>query len=205
MIISFAWTVDALLSGDKTCTRRRWSDAYHQRWVNAYRQGRRVHAAWDKLPFAGGRKVGDVRLTVEPYRERLGDMPPDDLVAEGELRGVGEFMALFGGPDQIVSVVRFELAGVEPGDYPASWTEIAARVKQAAGWRCEHCDHSHDRESGHVLTVHHLNGNPADCRRVNLVALCQRCHLHIQAVYRPGQQVLPGIEAPAWMRKRGLA
>lgn len=31
-----------------------------------------------------------------------------------------------------------------------------------------------------ILTVHHLNGNKADCRWWNLAALCQRCHLTIQ-------------------------
>ena len=31
-----------------------------------------------------------------------------------------------------------------------------------------------------VLTVHHLNGDKADCRWWNLAALCQRCHLTIQ-------------------------
>lgn len=32
-----------------------------------------------------------------------------------------------------------------------------------------------------VLTVHHLNGVKTDCRWWNLAALCQRCHLTIQA------------------------
>ena len=32
-----------------------------------------------------------------------------------------------------------------------------------------------------VLTVHHLTGDKADCRWWNLAALCQRCHLEIQA------------------------
>lgn len=32
-----------------------------------------------------------------------------------------------------------------------------------------------------ILTVHHLNGAKADCRWWNLVALCQRCHLSVQA------------------------
>lgn len=31
-----------------------------------------------------------------------------------------------------------------------------------------------------ILTVHHLDGNKANCRWWNLVALCQRCHLTIQ-------------------------
>jgi hypothetical protein len=33
-----------------------------------------------------------------------------------------------------------------------------------------------------ILTVHHLNGNKADCRWWNLAALCQRCHLRVQQV-----------------------
>lgn len=31
-----------------------------------------------------------------------------------------------------------------------------------------------------ILTVHHLDGNKANCRWWNLVSLCQRCHLQIQ-------------------------
>lgn len=31
-----------------------------------------------------------------------------------------------------------------------------------------------------VLTVHHLDGDPANCRWFNLACLCQRCHLTIQ-------------------------
>jgi len=31
-----------------------------------------------------------------------------------------------------------------------------------------------------ILTVHHLNGDKADCRWWNLASLCQRCHLTIQ-------------------------
>lgn len=88
--------------------------------------------------------------------------------------------------------------------YPPNWPEIAQRVKARAGWCCEHCGHPHDPASGHTLTVHHLDGNPANCADDNLVALCQRCHLHVQARYRPGQLALPGIKVPAWMTQRGL-
>lgn len=31
-----------------------------------------------------------------------------------------------------------------------------------------------------ILTVHHLDGDKANCRWWNLVALCQRCHLQVQ-------------------------
>ena len=66
-------------------------------------------------------------------------------------------------------------------DYPGDWKAIADRCKDAARRRCIRCDHPHDVESWHVLTVHHLDGDKANCRWWNLAALCQRCHLHIQA------------------------
>lgn len=67
------------------------------------------------------------------------------------------------------------------GPYPANWVEIAQSVKTAAGWKCIRCGHPHDVDSGHVLTVHHADMNPANCAWWNLLALCQRCHLSIQA------------------------
>lgn len=66
------------------------------------------------------------------------------------------------------------------GEYPPDWEEIAARVKEAAGWKCIRCGAPHDKESGHVLTIHHLDLNPSNNAWWNLAALCQRCHLHIQ-------------------------
>ena len=65
-------------------------------------------------------------------------------------------------------------------DYPANWNEIAQRVKDEANWKCIRCGHAHDTASGYCLTVHHMDGDKANCRWWNLVALCQRCHLHIQ-------------------------
>ena len=96
--------------------------------------------------------------------------------------------------------------------YPDNWAEIALAVKEQAGWRCEHCGHPHDVVSGHVLTVHHLDGDPANCALENLVALCQpacashadrRCHLHLQAKYQTEQTVM-GLAVMAWMEERGL-
>lgn len=66
------------------------------------------------------------------------------------------------------------------GCYPENWQEIAKSVKDDAGWKCVRCGHLHEVETGHVLTVHHLDMNPANCRWWNLAALCQRCHLQIQ-------------------------
>lgn len=64
--------------------------------------------------------------------------------------------------------------------YPSNWKQIAERIKLNAGWACERCNHAHDVESGHVLTVHHLDGDKSNCADWNLAALCQRCHLAIQ-------------------------
>lgn len=72
-------------------------------------------------------------------------------------------------------------------DYPDNWNEIATRIKDAAGWRCIRCGHEHDTESGYVLTVHHLDGDKLNSKWWNLAALCQRCHLHIQAKVKMDQ------------------
>jgi hypothetical protein len=90
------------------------------------------------------------------------------------------------------------------GEYPADWEGIALRFKMEARWCCEHCFHAHDPDAGRCLTVHHLDGDKSNCAFENLVALCQVCHLHIQARYHPAQLALPGIGRPFWMEGRGL-
>lgn len=106
-------------------------------------------------------------------------------------------------------------------DYPANWPDIARAVKDAAGWRCLCCGHPHEtptrrvrcddgcnvkRHGGQlndgrqrVLTVHHANGNKADCRPQNLLALCQVCHLSVQAWFNPQQ--LPLLPLPTWLAR----
>lgn len=112
MILSFAWTTDALLLGKKTCTRRAWSDRTANSWVNAYKGDRLIHSAWNKMPLCrGAKKIADILLTQLPYQERLRDMPQSDLSAEGGLwSSKEEFINLFGNPELVVWVVRFELA-----------------------------------------------------------------------------------------------
>ena len=65
-------------------------------------------------------------------------------------------------------------------DYPKNWLKIAMKIKERAGFRCEQCGHPHNIKNYYILTVHHINGNKADCRDENLIALCQRCHLREQ-------------------------
>ncbi len=91
------------------------------------------------------------------------------------------------------------------GKYPGDWKEISLRIKERAGWRCEcegECGVAHEAQKGlrstaaglkrcaeiHgnrplffggkgvVLTVAHLDHDPANCEGSNLKAMCQRCH-----------------------------
>ena len=83
-------------------------------------------------------------------------------------------------------------------DYPANWPEISLAVKTMALWKCRRCRRSHDVASGYVLTVHHLDGDKANCEWWNLAALCQRCHLKIQARVNMNQMFMFGHSA--WMK-----
>ena len=73
--------------------------------------------------------------------------------------------------------------------YPKDWKTISLAVRDAAGNCCEGSpDYPECRavngeahpETGSkvVLTVAHLDHTPEHCDRVNLRAMCQRCHLN---------------------------
>lgn len=83
------------------------------------------------------------------------------------------------------------------GEYPDDWSDIAKRVKDAANWHCVRCGHVHDVRSGHTLTVHHFDGDKGNCDLWNLMALCQRCHLSVQARVDPSQGLMH--EPAAWV------
>jgi len=82
---------------------------------------------------------------------------------------------------------------VNPKGYPPDWKQIALRIKEAAGWKCERCGAYHDPKAGYCLTVHHLDGNPANCADWNLAALDQRCHLAIQGRVKMDQMFFDQI------------
>lgn len=77
-IISFSWTTPALLAGEKTVTRRDWADNY----AKGFRAGDLV-AAYDRSQRIGGRQVATIRLTRDPYREGVQDIPEEDWYGEG--------------------------------------------------------------------------------------------------------------------------
>jgi len=113
-IISFAWTTPQLLNGLKTVTRRDWSATY----ASLFRAGDLVQA-YDKNPRVGGKRVAIIRLTKDPYKERLGDITDAEEKAEGGMWGSArEFIDAFctgAGvtPDHKIWVIRFELISKE--------------------------------------------------------------------------------------------
>lgn len=100
------------------------------------------------------------------------------------------------------------------GTYPSDWPAVARRVKDEAGWRCVRCSHPFDPETGKPLDcdgcdlrrcrhgiirgrrgvlnygVHHLDGDKGNCRWWNLLALCNSCHLSVQARVIPERPYL---------------
>ena len=86
--------------------------------------------------------------------------------------------------------------------YPDNWEEIARKVKNEAGWKCERCGHDHEPKAGYTLTVHHLDGDKTNCKRENLSALCQRCHLRLQGRIDFGQLFLLDSLDSEFVKKR---
>ena len=105
--------------------------------------------AYDRSPRAGGQKVATIRLTCDPYRERLADMPEEDLAAEGGLWvSKEEFIQLLGGdPEDQVTVIRFELVQVTDAgldllfDHVEGVRQIQIALETERAW--------HERQQAH--------------------------------------------------------
>ncbi|MEV7980823.1 hypothetical protein [Streptomyces sp. NPDC086519] len=82
--------------------------------------------------------------------------------------------------------------------YPPDWPAISLAIKERAGWRCEcmgecgrgthpgRCPNVHEGEAygtGSIvcLTTAHLDHTPENVDPANLRAMCQGCHLHLDA------------------------
>jgi 5-methylcytosine-specific restriction endonuclease McrA len=64
--------------------------------------------------------------------------------------------------------------------YPSDWNAISAEVREDAGQCCEWCGVRNRSMRGTtkiILTVAHLDHDPRNSNRENLVALCQACHI----------------------------
>ena len=84
---------------------------------------------------------------------------------------------------------------VDWSKYPDNWDEIATRIKEECGWKCQKCkrqcrfpDEEFDTHQ-RTLTVAHINHVESDCRDENLVALCPACHLAYDAERKAMQRL----------------
>ncbi len=95
-----------------------------------------------------------------------------------------------------------EKRGAASGKYPPTWVDVARRIKELARWCCERCGvrNNEDSPDGTMLTVHHLDGNKWNIESWNLAALCQRCHLRIQARVDFYRDTLDGVHA-LWLAR----
>jgi hypothetical protein len=108
LAVSFGKTLQYL--PHKTVTRRAWKDSHAKKFINAFHKNKLVKAL-DKDIRWGGKQIGWCRLKSAPYKEKLCDMPPSDLKAEGAMcRSVGEFVGRYfkGNSNLEVWVIRFE-------------------------------------------------------------------------------------------------
>lgn len=157
MIISYAWTTDALLARRKTCTRRDWSKEYAAR----FRAGT-GHMAYTRQARFGGKHIGDVLIRQVPYPERTRDIPDDDFEAEGfafmEEKGLliqkitpRQFFEDWRGSNQVLFVVRFDLVFKcdRCGDWTTALTFGPGKTNRLcsgcwAGW--EYCAEDHSNQ-----------------------------------------------------------
>lgn len=109
MGISFSRTINELISGEKTQTRRAWQDDYAKNFIRYFDENIAIPAL-DKGRHCGGRELGFIKLTQRPYQQYLSEMSPTDLQEEGGMVAtVQEFIdTFFEGQDKLVWVLHFE-------------------------------------------------------------------------------------------------
>jgi len=76
--ISFWWTVDAIKNRTKTVTRRWWANNHARKF-----KAGDIVAAYDKLPIHGGKQIATIRITRDPYKQPLREMPIAHIKREG--------------------------------------------------------------------------------------------------------------------------
>lgn len=134
-IIVFAETTPALIGAcslgigvhcpgycgpEKTVTRRDWKHST----AKAFPAGTEAQA-YDKSPRNGGKRVGIVRVTQDPYPESTADIPANDFTEEGfdylHLHGLRlwgltpvELWRQWHSEPETLYVVRFELVTLDP-------------------------------------------------------------------------------------------
>jgi len=69
------------------------------------------------------------------------------------------------------------------GQYADNGKEVRRAAREAAGNKCVRC--KSPSVPGRILTTHHFDGDKSNDAWWNLMALCQVCHLQVQAKVDP--------------------
>jgi len=68
-------------------------------------------------------------------------------------------------------------------DYPPDWKELRRQVLTRANNKCELCGKENyslsDKGTTVILTVHHIDNQKSRRNLINLIALCNKCHLRL--------------------------
>lgn len=148
MLISFAWTTPALLSGHKTVTRREWTYGHARKFTVGM-----LVDAWDRSPRTGkGRKVATIRITRPPRRESTANLPTEDYAREGfawlrdhgHREMVDRVMESWGMYPREVWVVEFQLVDVVGATMPRQGAVRSGENEPAADDQ-----HFSSRRGGH--------------------------------------------------------
>ncbi len=117
MGISFSRTVNELVSGNKTQTRRAWQDDYAKNFIRYFDESIAIPAL-NKGRHRGGHGLGFIKLTQRPYQQYLSKMSPIDLQEEGGMVATAqEFIdTFFEGQDKLVWVLHFEFLSTPNND-----------------------------------------------------------------------------------------
>lgn len=118
-IISFAWITPAVQALRKRKTRRSWNDRY----ARSFHEGDLVQA-YDRGPRVGGKRIGIIRLLLDPYQQRTSEMSFREFEDEGlkylEEQGVRiqdmtpmDFFLWWREQDELVWVIEFEVVSLE--------------------------------------------------------------------------------------------
>lgn len=79
MIISFAWTTEAVVMGEKTRTRRAWKPQHAEK----FKQGLMVDG-WSRIPrVKGAQKICYIEIEREPFIQNTRDLNDEDWKREG--------------------------------------------------------------------------------------------------------------------------
>ena len=88
-ILSFSITTNEFLSGNKTVTRRDWSEKQFSMWQRLWDNGKRIHDAWDNIPRAGGKFIGKFKLIKNKNKLiRLKKMKIEKSTKFGTIQGI---------------------------------------------------------------------------------------------------------------------